>query len=131
MDKGSCQNREDSDSAPTSSLMKVLGEETIGRLIKTSGAVEGDAVLIVAGRKSVVAASLGALRQEVARRENLIDRTKYECLIVTEFPMFEHDEETDEYPAHHPFTSPMEKIWRCSKRQSTTRPKASFGKSAS
>ncbi|MBX3244732.1 MAG: aspartate--tRNA ligase [Acidobacteria bacterium] len=99
----------DSDSAPTSSLMKVLGEETIGRLIKTSGAVEGDAVLIVAGRKSVVAASLGALRQEVARRENLIDRTKYECLIVTEFPMFEHDEETDEYvAAHHPFTSPMD-----------------------
>lgn len=99
----------DSDLAPTSSLMKVLGEETIGRLIKTSGAVEGDAVLIVAGRKSVVAASLGALRQEVARREDLIDRTKYECLIVTEFPMFEHDDEADEYiAAHHPFTSPMD-----------------------
>jgi aspartyl-tRNA synthetase len=99
----------DSDGAPTSSLMKVLGEETIGRLIKTSGAVEGDAVLIIAGRKSVVAASLGALRSEIARREDLIDRCKYECLIVTEFPMFEHDEETDAYvAAHHPFTSPMD-----------------------
>ena len=57
----------------------------------------------------LVAASLGALRNEVARRENLIDRAKYEPLIVTEFPMFEHDEGTDRYTAaHHPFTSPMD-----------------------
>jgi len=99
----------DSDWAPTSSLLKVLGEEKIGELIKVSGAEEGDAVLIVAGKKSVVAAALGALRNEVARRENLIDRSKYECLIVTEFPMFEHDDETDTYvAAHHPFTSPMD-----------------------
>ncbi len=93
----------------TSSLLKVLGEDTIAKLIATSGAEKGDAVLIVAGKKSVVAASLGALRSEVARRENLIDRTKYACLIVTEFPMFEHDDETDVYvAAHHPFTSPMD-----------------------
>ncbi|MCC6329450.1 MAG: aspartate--tRNA ligase [Acidobacteria bacterium] len=99
----------DSDWAPASSLLKVLGEEKIARLTELSGAVEGDAVLIVAGKKSVVAAALGALRNEVARRENLIDRTKYECIIVTEFPMFEHDDETDTYvAAHHPFTSPMD-----------------------
>ncbi len=99
----------DSDGAPTSSLAKVLGEEKIAELIRVAGAEEGDAVLIVAGKKPVVAAALGALRNEVARRENLIDRSKYECLIVTEFPMFEHDEETDTYvAAHHPFTSPMD-----------------------
>ncbi|MEQ1764417.1 MAG: aspartate--tRNA ligase [Pyrinomonadaceae bacterium] len=99
----------DSDGVPTSSLSKVLGEEKIVELIRVSGAETGDAVLIVAGKKSVVAAALGALRNEVARRENLIDRSKYECLIVTEFPMFEHDEETDTYvAAHHPFTSPMD-----------------------
>ncbi|MBX3298042.1 MAG: aspartate--tRNA ligase [Acidobacteria bacterium] len=93
----------------TSSLLKALGEEKIKQLIAAAEAETGDAVLIVAGKKSVVAASLGALRQEVARRENLIDRSKYECLIVTEFPMFEHDEETDAYiAAHHPFTSPMD-----------------------
>jgi len=93
----------------TSSLLKVLGEDTIAKLIATSGAEKGDAVLIVAGKKSVVAASLGALRSEVARRENLIDRSKYACLIVTEFPMFEHDEVSDCYvAAHHPFTSPMD-----------------------
>ncbi|PYS99455.1 MAG: aspartate--tRNA ligase [Acidobacteria bacterium] len=93
----------------TSSLLKVLGEEKIAALASTAKAEKGDAILIVAGSKSVVAASLGALRNEVARRENLIDRTKYEALIVTEFPMFEHDEATDRYTAaHHPFTSPMD-----------------------
>jgi len=93
----------------SSSLLKVLGEGKIADLITASKADKGDAVLIVAGSKSVVAASLGALRNEVARRENLIDRTKYEPLIVTEFPMFEHNEETGRYDAaHHPFTSPMD-----------------------
>lgn len=93
----------------TSSLLKVLGEAKIAELAEMAGAEKGDAVLIVAGKKSIVAAALGALRNEVARRENLIDRGKYECLIVTEFPMFEHDEETDTYvAAHHPFTSPMD-----------------------
>ncbi len=99
----------DSDWVLTSSLLKVLGEEKIGQLAKTAGAVKSDLILIVAGRKSVVAASLGALRIEVAKREDLIDRTAYKPLIVTEFPMFEHDEETDRYTAaHHPFTSPMD-----------------------
>jgi aspartyl-tRNA synthetase len=93
----------------TSSLLKVLGEGQITELAAKAGTEKGDAVLIVAGKKSVVAAALGALRNEVARRENLIDRSKYECLIVTEFPMFEHNDETDTYEAaHHPFTSPMD-----------------------
>ncbi len=93
----------------SSSLLKVLGEAKITELASTSGAEKGDAVLIVAGKKPVVAASLGALRNEVARREELIDRSRYQPLIVTEFPMFEHDEETDRYmAAHHPFTSPMD-----------------------
>jgi aspartyl-tRNA synthetase len=93
----------------TSSLLKVLGEAKIAELSLAAGAEKGDAVLIIAGRKSVVAASLGALRLEIARRENLIDRSAYKPLIVTEFPMFEHDEETDRYDAaHHPFTSPMD-----------------------
>jgi len=93
----------------TSSLLKVMGAAKIGELVAAAGADNGDLVLIVAGKRSVVAASLGALRNEIARREDLIDRNKYACLIVTEFPMFEHDEETDTYAAaHHPFTSPMD-----------------------
>jgi aspartyl-tRNA synthetase len=93
----------------SSSLLKVLGEAKIEQLAGAAKAEKGDLVLIVAGKKSVVAASLGALRNEVARRENLIDRSAYKPLLVTEFPMFEHDDESDTYmAAHHPFTSPMD-----------------------
>lgn len=93
----------------TSSLLKVLGEAKISELANAANAEKGDAVLIVAGKKSVVAASLGALRLEVAKRENLIPKDVFKPLLVTEFPMFEHDDETDTYAAaHHPFTSPMD-----------------------
>jgi aspartyl-tRNA synthetase len=93
----------------SSSLLKVLGEAKIEQMASTARAEKGDLVLIVAGKKSVVAAALGALRNEVARRENLIDRTAYKPLLVTEFPMFEHDDASDMYmAAHHPFTSPMD-----------------------
>jgi aspartyl-tRNA synthetase len=92
-----------------SSLLKVLGEAKIAELAQSAGAEKGDAVLIVAGKKSTVAAALGALRVEVAKRENLIDRNAYKPLLVTEFPMFEYNDETGNYDAaHHPFTSPMD-----------------------
>ena len=93
----------------SSSLLKTLGLAKIEQLASAAKAEKGDAVLIVAGRKSVVAAALGALRIEVAKRENLIPANVFKSLIVTEFPMFEHDEGTDSYAAaHHPFTSPMD-----------------------
>lgn len=93
----------------TSSLLKVLGEAKITELAGAAKAEKGDLVLIVAGRRSVVAASLGALRLEVAKREDLIPKDVFKPLIVTEFPMFEHDEAIDAYAAaHHPFTAPME-----------------------
>lgn len=93
----------------TSSLLKVLGAEKIEQLAKTANAEKGDAVLIVAGKKSVVAQSLGALRIEIAKRENLIPKNVYKPLWVTEFPMFEYNEDTENYDAmHHPFTSLMD-----------------------
>jgi aspartyl-tRNA synthetase len=86
--------------------LKALGEEKIKQLAQAAKAEKGDVILIVAGKKSVVAASLGALRKEIARRENLIPRGVYQPLWVTEFPMFEFNEETGNYdPMHHPFTS--------------------------
>jgi aspartyl-tRNA synthetase len=93
----------------SSSLLKALGEEGVTRLAAAAGAERGDAVLVVAGRKSVVNVSLGALRNEVARREKLIKPGVYVPLWVTEFPMFEYHEEDDRYYAmHHPFTSPVD-----------------------
>ena len=93
----------------TSSLMRVLGEEAVGELASTASAKKGDAVLIVAGKPKTVAASLGALRNEVARREKLILANAYAPLWVTEFPMFEYHEDDGRYYAmHHPFTSPLD-----------------------
>jgi len=93
----------------SSSLLKALGEDMVGRLGSASGAAKGDAILLVAGKPKVVAASLGALRNEIARREKLIRSNTYAPLWVTEFPMFEYHEDDDRYYAmHHPFTSPLD-----------------------
>jgi aspartyl-tRNA synthetase len=97
------------DAALQSSLLKALGEDTVGRLANLAGAKSGEAVLIVAGRKKVVTASLGALRNEVAKREQLIPTNLYAPLWVTEFPMFEyHEDDGRYYSMHHPFTSPLD-----------------------
>ncbi|MDX6530696.1 MAG: aspartyl-tRNA synthetase [Blastocatellia bacterium] len=93
----------------SSSLLKVLGNEKVAGLAELAGATKGDAVLMVAGKPSVVAASLGALRNEVARREKLIPEGVYAPLWVTEFPMFEfHEDDGRYYSMHHPFTSPLD-----------------------
>jgi aspartyl-tRNA synthetase len=93
----------------SSSLLKALGHDTVVDLAGVAGAQKGDAVLIVAGKPDVVAASLGALRNEVAKRENLIPEGVYAPLWVTEFSMFEYHEDDDRYYAmHHPFTSPLD-----------------------
>jgi aspartyl-tRNA synthetase len=93
----------------SSSLLKVLGQETIERVASGAGARKGEAVLIVAGRAKVVGQALGALRNELARREKLIAEKAYRPLWVTEFPMFEFNEDDGRYYAmHHPFTSPLD-----------------------
>jgi aspartyl-tRNA synthetase len=92
-----------------SSLLKALGETQIRALVESSGAHKGDALLIVAAKPKTVAASLGALRNEVARREKLIPEGSYAPLWVTEFPMFEyHEDDGRFYSMHHPFTSPVD-----------------------
>ena len=93
----------------TSSLLKVLGEEKIAQLASTAQAEKGDSVLIVAGRRSVVSAALGALRLEIARREDLIPQDVFKPLLVVDFPLFEYNDAEHHYDAaHHPFTSPMD-----------------------
>lgn len=97
------------DEATKSSLLKVLSEEKIDQLAQAAKAKRGDAVLIVAGQKSIVALSLGVLRKEIAKRDKLIPQGIYKPLWVTEFPMFEFNEESGNYdPMHHPFTALMD-----------------------
>ena len=93
----------------TSPLSKSLGEEKVAELAQAAGSATGDCLLLVGGKPSVVAASLSALRMEVAEREGLIDQSKFNFLWVTDFPMFEyHEEDGRYYPMHHPFTSPRD-----------------------
>lgn len=93
----------------TSPLSKSLGQEKVVELAHAAGSKGGDCLLIVAGKPSVVAASLSALRMEAAEREGLIDQTRFNFLWVLDFPMFEyHEEDARYYPMHHPFTSPRE-----------------------
>jgi aspartyl-tRNA synthetase len=98
-----------SDRVITSSLSKALGESGVEGLASKADAERGDAVLIVAGRQSVVTASLGALRLEVARRERMIPADVFKPLMVIDFPLFEYNDAEHHYDAaHHPFTSPMD-----------------------
>ncbi len=89
------------------SIAKNLSEEETNKLIQQLALENNDLVLIVADKKKVVKAALGALRNKIAHDHNLIDKSKYNCLWITDFPMFEYSEEEARYvPAHHPFTSP-------------------------
>src|SRR5215510_2193162 len=93
----------------SSSLLKALGNDKVVDLAGIAGAQKGDAVLIIAGKRDIVCASLGALRNEVARREKLIPDGVFAPLWVTEFPMFEyHEDDGRYYSMHHPFTSPLD-----------------------
>ncbi len=92
-----------------SPIAKFMSEEDIAGILKAMDAKAGDILFFVADKASVVYDSLGALRIEVAKQFGKIDETKVNLLWVTEFPVFEYDEEDGRYYAkHHPFTSPMD-----------------------
>lgn len=91
-----------------SPIAKFFSEEEMAKIVETAGANKGDLLLFAADSKKVVADSLGALRQKLARDLNLIDESVFKFVWVTEFPLLEYDEELDRYmAAHHPFTMPM------------------------
>ncbi|MBJ7595022.1 MAG: aspartate--tRNA ligase [Candidatus Dormibacteraeota bacterium] len=86
-------------------IAKFFSEAELAAIGEIAGAAVGDAVLMVADRPPVVAASLGALRNQLARERAMADPEKMAMIWVTEFPMFERDQETGEVtPLHHPFT---------------------------
>ena len=92
------------------SFSKFLTTEQMQALCGKMQAETGDALLIVADANEVLALSvLGALRQEVAAKLDLVPKDRFDLLWITEFPFFEYDAETGEYVAmHHPFTAPMD-----------------------
>ncbi|MBQ3421810.1 MAG: aspartate--tRNA ligase, partial [Romboutsia sp.] len=93
----------------TSPIAKFFSEEELTSILDRMNAKEGDLLLFVADKNSVVFDALGQVRLEVARRLDILDNNDYKMLWVTEFPLFEQDEETGRYIAmHHPFTSPLD-----------------------
>ena len=93
----------------TGSIVKNVNKEEINNLKEALNIKENDIVFIVAGKKSIVKTSLGALRIRLANILNMIDEKDYKLLWVTDFPSFEYSEEDKRYYAcHHPFTSPKD-----------------------
>lgn len=90
-------------------IVKFLSEDEKSGIIARANAKNGDLLLFVADKSSVVYDSLGALRLKLGHELNLIDESKYNFLWVTDWPLLEYDEELGRFTAaHHPFTSPVE-----------------------
>ncbi len=88
-----------------SGIVKFFGPPELAAIERITGAQPGDAVLMVADRPAVVAPALGALRNHLGRSRRLYDPDELAMIWVTEFPMFEVDDETGRpTPLHHPFT---------------------------
>ncbi|MFE1243769.1 aspartate--tRNA ligase [Fictibacillus sp. NPDC058756] len=88
-------------------ISKFFNEEDAANLTNALNAEEGDLLLFVADKSSVVADSLGALRQKLGKDLGLIDQSKFNFLWVVDFPLVEYDEDAERYVAlHHPFTMP-------------------------
>jgi len=89
------------------SVTKVLSDAEKEALRTMLNIEENDIVFFVADKKKVAQSSLGALRVKLGHDLDLINKDAYEFLWVTDFPMFEYDENKNRYvAAHHPFTSP-------------------------
>ncbi|MCK9444614.1 MAG: aspartate--tRNA ligase [Tissierellaceae bacterium] len=93
----------------TSPISKFFGEDEFASLIQKMNGESGDLLLFVADKTPVVLDSLGNLRNEVAKKLKIIDPNELKLVWITEFPLFEFDEEENRYAAkHHPFTHPMD-----------------------
>ena len=88
-------------------IAKFFSDEEKSALIETTNAQDTDLLLFVADGLEVTQKALGQLRLHVAKKLNLIDQTSYNFLWVTDWPLFEYDEEAGRHmAAHHPFTAP-------------------------
>ena len=92
-----------------SPFKKFYSDEVFEKIKEATGSKTGDLLLVVADKRLTVAAALGALRVEMAKRRNLIDPDKLNFLWIVDFPMYEYSEEEKRWKAmHHPFTAPRE-----------------------
>ena len=92
-----------------SSFAKFMTEDELKALVEAVDGKPGDLLLFAADKNKVVYDVLGALRCELAKQLELLDKDTFNFLWITEFPLLEYSEEQERYVAmHHPFTMPME-----------------------
>ena len=92
-----------------SSFAKFMTEEEMGGLVKAMKGEPGDLLLFAADKNKLVYDVLGALRLELGRQMELMDKNEFRFVWVTEFPLLEWSEEEERYTAmHHPFTMLMD-----------------------
>ncbi|MGM0395775.1 MAG: aspartate--tRNA ligase [Bacillota bacterium] len=97
------------DEGISSPIGKFFDDKEINNLTEFFEAEKGDMLLFVADTIQVANDSLGNLRNDIARRMDLISDEDFKILWITDFPLFEYDEEEERYVAkHHPFTHPVE-----------------------
>ena len=97
------------DGTVKSSFAKFMTEEQMQALSAAMNGEAGDLLLFAADKNKVVWDSLGALRIELAKQLELLDKNEYRFVWITEFPLLEWSEEQNRFVAmHHPFTMPME-----------------------
>ena len=97
------------DGTRKSSFAKFMTEDEMDALIAAMDGEAGDLLLFAADKNKVVYDVLGALRVELAKQMELLDKNEYRFVWVTEFPLLEWNEEENRFTAmHHPFTMPME-----------------------
>lgn len=92
-----------------SSFAKFMKEEEMTTLIQAMKGENGDLLLFAADKTKLIRDVLGALRLELAKQMDLLDKNEYRFVWITEFPLLEWSEEENRFTAmHHPFTMPME-----------------------
>ena len=89
-------------------LNKFYTQENLDQIITETGAIPGDVIFMIIGDKKIVNSSLAFLRSHIAKEKNLIDKNLMKFAWITDFPLFDQDENGSWQPAHHVFSSPHE-----------------------
>ena len=87
-------------------LNKFFTQENLDEIISITHAKPGDVIFMIIGQKDVVNTSLSHLRTYIAQEQNLIDSKEMKFVWITDFPLFDKDDDGSWQPAHHVFSSP-------------------------
>jgi aspartyl-tRNA synthetase len=92
-----------------SPIAKFFTDEERNAMSTALDAEEGDLLFFVADQPAIAHQALAELRLELARRLDLIDKTTFNFIWITDFPLLEYDHEEKRHTAiHHPFTAPQQ-----------------------